>query len=329
MSYPSGLLVVVSSTAQSRTQREAEIARLAASQQGVFTREQARNAGFSKTSINWRLGSGLWERVYAGVYRLPSAPPSWHSALMAALLWAGEEAVLSHRAAAALWELSGIKPGLIELTLTRPRRPPAMDVVLHRSDRLPASDKARLAAFRITSVSRTLIDLGSVVAEEVVEQALDDALTRGLTSIPRLRWRLQELGRSGRRGAGVLRKLLNSRAPGSRPSESTLETRVMALLRSSRLPTPIRQYEIREKGRVLARIDLAYPEQHLAIECDGYRYHSGRKAWQEDLKRRNLLARKGWRVLHVTWEDLKLRPNEIVREVKTCFSSRSASNGGA
>lgn len=53
----------------------------------------------------------------------------------------------------------------------------------------------------------------------------------------------------------------------------------------------------------MGRIDLALPHHKVAIEVDGYRWHSGRRAWRRDLERRNELTALGWTVLHATKED--------------------------
>src|SRR5207302_8127923 len=52
---------------------------------------------------------------------------SWQQRLMAAQLWAGEGAAISHRAAAALWELDGFEPGTVELTVSRAPLPGARE----------------------------------------------------------------------------------------------------------------------------------------------------------------------------------------------------------
>lgn len=97
--------------------------------------------------------------------------------------------------------------------------------------------------------------------------------------------------------------------------ESVLETRLSRLLADSGLPHPERQLEIRDKGRLVARVDLAYPRARFAIEADGYVYHSSHAAWRRDRVRRNALTALGWRVLHVTWKDLNERPGDIVAEI--------------
>jgi very-short-patch-repair endonuclease len=66
----------------------------------------------------------------------------------------------------------------------------------------------------------------------------------------------------------------------------------------------------------LARVDLAYPDVLLAIEADGYRYHSGRVAWQRDLERRNALTSRGWRVIHVTWKDVVLEGERVAADIR-------------
>jgi very-short-patch-repair endonuclease len=173
----------------------------------------------------------------------------------------------------------------------------------------------------VTDVTRTLLDLGSVTEREFVEVALDDALRKNLTSLPRLRWRLEDLGGRGRRGTGVLRRLLSNRDPTKAPPQSVLEARLIRMLRRARLPEPTTQYEVRERGRLLARVDLAYPELRVAIEADGYRYHSGRVAWQRDVERRNALTSRGWRVIHVTWNDVVSDGHKIVAEIRRALGN--------
>jgi very-short-patch-repair endonuclease len=96
------------------------------------------------------------------------------------------------------------------------------------------------------------------------------------------------------------------------PTESALENRVCRLIQKGRLPPPERQQRIREGGKVLARFDLSYPRARLVIEVDGYEYHSGRRAWLKDRRVQNALVLRGWRVLGVTWEDVRTRPDAIV-----------------
>ncbi|HLW16870.1 MAG TPA: DUF559 domain-containing protein [Actinomycetota bacterium] len=128
-----------------------------------------------------------------------------------------------------------------------------------------------------------------------------------------MRWQLANGGR--RPSIQQLRALLDARDPNARPAESVLETKVARILRKAKLPRLVAQYDIGVAGRVFARVDFAFPAAKVAVEADGYRWHSGRSQWQQDLERRNALTNLGWRVIHVTWEDLK-RPQAIVDQVE-------------
>jgi very-short-patch-repair endonuclease len=62
-------------------------------------------------------------------------------------------------------------------------------------------------------------------------------------------------------------------------------------------------------------IDVAFPNARLAIEVDGYAYHSDQLRFQHDRTRQNALIRAGWRVLRFTWADLIERPNKVIAEI--------------
>lgn len=266
-------------------------------------------------AIRDRIRSGRWERVLPTVYRVAGAPSSWHQKLMAVALWA-PGAAISHRAAAALWEMEGFLAGPVELSTTSGRKAPPDWITLHRTSRLDRADVTVVGVLPVTTPTRTLADLCGVLGRHNVEPALDDALRRGLTSLPRLRWAADRLGGRGRTGARLLAELLRERHQGWTPPASRFESRVAGLLRKAGLPPPVPQYEIRDRGKLLARVDFAYPDAMVAIEADGYRYHSGRAAWHQDRIRLNALSMRGWLVLHLTWDDLEARTKEVITEIE-------------
>src|SRR5205807_5928493 len=94
---------------------------LAAGQYGVISRRQALDLGLSPATLRRRVASGEWESWLPGTYLTASGRPSWHQSLMAAVRWGGTEAVVSHRAGAALFRLAGGKAGRVGGT-TRPPR---------------------------------------------------------------------------------------------------------------------------------------------------------------------------------------------------------------
>ena len=164
-----------------------------------------------------------------------------------------------------------------------------------------------------TSVDRTILDLAAVADIDELEDALDAALRKRLTSLARLRLRLRN--EEGRRGMRNLRALLRDREADGGPSHSRFETRLNRLLLSRGLPA-LRQYTIWDGGKFVARVDFCYPEAKLIVEADSLRWHSSRRAWQRDIERRNHMTALGWQVLHVTWEDLTRRPDQTVARIR-------------
>ncbi len=177
---------------------------------------------------------GRWERSHLGVYRVAGAPASWRQDLMAACLAAGEGAMASHRSAARLWGLIGEE--VLEVSILRPGCHRLPGVVVHRSTDLHTTRALRCEGIPVTPPARTLVDLGAVVHERVVQWALEAALGRQLVSADDLRSTLEAVGRKGRRGAGVLRRLVESTLDGELGSESVLEARMWRVFRGSRSP---------------------------------------------------------------------------------------------
>lgn len=262
------------------------------------------------------MGGG--SRSSRGSIESPAPRPPGRQSLIAACLSWGDRAAASHFGAAPLWSLTGFIAGPIEVTIPRSRHRSGPGTV-HRTY-LPPVDVTVVDAIPVTTVARTLIDLAAVADPNVLEEALDDALRRGLVSLARLRWRLNELASRGRPGIGVMRKLLDARDPTQAVPDSVFERRVLRVLRRGGVPAPIPQYQIRDRGRLVATVDFAFPEVKLAIEADGYRWHSGRIRWDDDRTRRNQLTLLGWRVIHVTWTDLVRRPENVIEQIRLALS---------
>jgi very-short-patch-repair endonuclease len=191
----------------------------------------------------------------------------------------------------------------------RGRLPRPRGVVLHRSTDLRPSDITIHAGIPVTNPLRTILDLGAVVPPWAVEGALDAALAKRLVSLKGLQVLLDCVGRKGRRGAGVLRKLLEERC-GLVP-DSVLEGQMHRICRRHGLPLPRFQYVVRRGERFLAKVDFAYPELKLAIEIDGYGPHSSLEAFQHDRRRQNDLVEEGWTILRFTWDDLMNHPELV------------------
>jgi len=163
----------------------------------------------------------------------------------------------------------------------------------------------------VTSIQRTIVDLAGVIEPGDLELALASALRSRLTTLKRIE---EQLRRSGPTVAGrtTLRSLLDRYSQ----TESALETAVLRALRQGGLPSPACQHEVRDTaGRLVARVDFAYPDARVAIEADGYRYHSRLDHWRADRSRQNVLTKLGWRIYRVTWDDVTMRAGTLVDDI--------------
>lgn len=296
---------------------EVRCLRLAATQNGVVSRAQAKQCGMTARQIEARLESGRWQRVMPAVYRVEGSPPTWRQQLKAASLWARTRFALSHHAAAALWGFSRYPEGAIELTLTRFSRAPT-GVVLHQVDVLEPRAVASLEGLRVTTVERTLLDLAGCDGPEDVRAACDEAMRRKWTNTERMSVAIERAGR--RPGVALLRSLVDGYLGGQGPTESELETHVVELLQACGLPTPTRQARVVVGGRV-RRLDFRIPGTRVVIEADGYAWHSSPESFERDRERNNALIARGFRVLHWTWRALREEPHTLVGQLLTLLSA--------
>jgi predicted transcriptional regulator of viral defense system len=163
----------------------------AASQQGLFTADQAAEAGYSPQLVAHHVRAGRFARVRRGIYRLVHFPAGEHEELVVVWLWSERSGILSHQTALALHALSDVLPAHVHLTLPaawqkrRFRVPPG--VVLHHAD-VPIEDRAWFGTVPVTSARRTLNDCAREgLAPELLRQGAQQALRRGLVKRAEIR----------------------------------------------------------------------------------------------------------------------------------------------
>jgi len=234
-----------------------------------------------------------------GVFRLGGVPRTWHQRVMAVCLWAGEEAAVSHRAAAALHRLDGFGlPTQIDVVVPSGRKPPNHSIRVHRPQVWSAIDRTKVAGIGVTTCVRTLIDLAGEIAVGELEIAIEDARRRRLIKPGSIQSALQPLP-ANQPGRAKLSRILQLQE-GRRVTDSALEVKALRLLRREGYPEPTRQEVLETDGRFLGRVDLIYPERRLVIEVDGYVAHSGRGKFDSDRERGNGVTAHGEAVLHFT-----------------------------
>ena len=147
---------------------DAALARLASSQHGVVSAAQAGAVGLTLDNLRTRVGARLLIPVHRGVYRHAASPDSPRTDLMAAVLACGDGAVTSHRSAGRLWRLRDVPRWRPEVTVCRTSCPMTPGIVVHRTDTLGPEDVAVVHGIPVTSVARSLLDLGAILPAPVL-----------------------------------------------------------------------------------------------------------------------------------------------------------------
>jgi very-short-patch-repair endonuclease/predicted transcriptional regulator of viral defense system len=300
--------------------RFAELSKLSGKQHGLMTHAQATAAGLSRMALSRLVRKGAWQMVRPRVFRRAAASQTEGQALLAVCLWLGKGAVVSHRSAARLHGLD-VKQGDLEVSTSRFREE-VSGVRIHRSKPMDAADLRVLREIPVTSGARTMIDLASCFEEEQLAYLVEEAWRKQIAPPDWIARRLGQLGTQGRR-AGALSQILLDCRERKMPMRSALEVRVWRLLKKAKLPMPIPGYEFRDDFGQPGCIDLAFPEQQLALECDGYQFHGDRETFERDRVRAARLVALGWRVMPVTWRQLDEQRDNVIARIRQALRFRT------
>jgi hypothetical protein len=254
---------------------EQRVLAVASGQYGLITRAQARSLGLTESRIKYRLVSRRWERVHYGVYRVAGSPPLARQRALAACLWLGDGAAVSHVTAARLLRLDGI-PKQVQLHVSMPleRRRSSLrprSFLLHRARRFEATDRSVVDGIPCTSAARTLLDIAGIVPDATLEIAFESARRLGLTSVSQLLARYGEVGGRGRKGSAKVRRLLERQRVGDRPLDSPLEVKLWRLLQRSGLVLPDRQVPLASRSGEQYRVDFLWRELAWCSSATGSR----------------------------------------------------------
>lgn len=246
------------------------------------------------------MSSGRWRRAARGVYLVEGSPPTWRQRAWVAQLANCPESVLSHLTSGAACDLT--TPSLLpHVTAPRGSATRSGVAVVHRGAVAPI-DRATVDGLRITTVSRTLVDLASVLDGPSLGEVVDAALCRKLTAPAAVLAAADRVG-GGRRGLAHLRSTLQVWTEAIEPG-SVAEVRLLRLLRELGLTGLVTQHEVHDRaGRFVARLDVASPAHRRGFEYDGVQFH-GPRAWARDERRFQILRDAGWVVHDVSKLDL-------------------------
>ena len=303
------------------TDPDQRLLRFASEHYGLYRSADALRAGLSPGQITRRVVQGRALRRGRGIYVVAGAPSSDLQDLLVAVWRTG--GVGSHRSAAKLQVLSEQGPAWPEVTVPVGAAHEFDGVIVHRSRDLRRSRTVLVGGIPVTNPTRTLVDIGQVISETDLETMVHVALHRRLTHVDRLIAEYFAISRHGRRGAGPIGRLLRELDPSMGPAESKLELVLLGILDENGLPAPVRQHPVAVSGENF-RLDVAYPEEKLFIEGDGFGAHGTRTAFENDRWRQNLLVLAGWSPLRFTWRQLRQHPEAVASQVARALRIRGA-----
>jgi len=229
---------------------------------------------------------------------------------MAAVLAAGEGAVLSHRSAGRLWGILPPGGGWIDVTRARGELE-RQGIAGHRS-RLRDDEWLVRDGIPVTSPFRTVFDLAAVLKLRELERAWHEAEVRGLrdrVSLPMLLERYP-----GRRGSRNLRALLESSEPVGF-TRNDFEEAFVAFVDSFGLRRPRMNGPLSLRGRNF-EIDAMWADERLAVELDSRAVHGTNRNFESDKQRDRILLAEGWRTMRVTWRQLQDEPDEVAADLR-------------
>jgi len=192
--------------------------------------------------------------------------------------------VLSHRSAAALWDLLRPYRGAIDVsTPARSGRSKRDGIRLHRRAALGAGPTTRRFDIPVTTPAQTVEDLRSTVPQYLWRRAVRQAELAGFQL-----------------GAGIE----------SDRTRSDIEGDFLQICCRAGLPEP----EINVKiGRWT--VDFLWRGARLVVETDSYRYHRGKIAFQDDHTRELELRQRGFEVRRFDERQIEEESDQITADL--------------
>jgi very-short-patch-repair endonuclease len=282
-------------------------------QAGLISRRQLLANGLTAGRIQRLLATDRLELLAPGIYRVSGTPVIGESAAWLAVL--RTRSPFSYVSAAAWWGMPVASDGWLHITRLDRRRldwPPGVRV--HRVG-LAREQVTVRNGLSVTTRVETVLDCMGWLRLGAARALADRAVQQGWISADDVSQRLQT--QPGRWGNRQLRRLVPALGDGA-AAES--ERRLHQLLRSHGVRGWVPNLAVKIGGYSF-EVDVALPERKIAIEIDGYAYHSSDDRFQRDRTKQNALLQAGWRVLRFTWADLDERPSYVLAQITALLAA--------
>lgn len=260
---------------------------------------------------------------YRGIHRNVYVPKDAHLGAVekarAAWLWSSRRATVVGLSAAALHGSLWIDASLpAELNQRSQHKTPG---IVLRTDALAPGEVRTLGGIQVTTAARTAFDLGrrKGLIQAVVRL---DALMRATGVQSAEISALVECHR-GARGLVQLREAIDLADSGA---ESPQETRTRLVLTEAGLRPELTQIDVFDAfGYHVGRIDMGWDTWHVGVEYDGVQHWKDPRQRARDIDRQAELETLGWRIVRVSADMLRDRPNTIVTRVRAALRAAGAS----
>jgi hypothetical protein len=259
-----------------------------------------------------------YEAIYRNVYRPKGQKMTAVHKAKAAWLWSGRGATVAGLSAAALHGSLWIDARLpAELNQRSQHR--TVGIVL-RDDTLAGDETMVRQGISLTTPARTAFDLGRHYGRTLAVIRLD-ALMRATGLQRRVIWDLTERY-PGARGIRGLRNAIGLADAGA---ESPQETRTRLVLTDAGLPPKRTQINVYDSyGAHVGRIDMGWDDWLVGVEYDGVQHWEDPAVRNRDIDRQAELEALGWRIIRVSADMLRYRPNTIVERTRSALRAAGA-----
>ena len=285
---------------------KADMNHLFSQQFGMISARQLIEKGCSERTIRRMASEGALQTVLPGVFRSPSWPMGREQLMVAGCL-RNSAAALAFTTAGQIHGLRKMFDDRVHLLVPHGSSPDLPGLVVHRCRKIDPEDIVPLGnGMRVTSVARTLFDVGGVIGHRRVVSALENALDRKLVNMDAMSEVTLRLFHRRRPGSREIRSALLARSDWTSALQSDLEVRVLAAIRRAGLPIPVVQYELSFEDGHIVRFDFAWPHIRVALEVDHSFWHVGSEESRNDKQRDRKVATLSWQTLRITEDDVRV-----------------------
>lgn len=289
---------------------------------GVFSMQEAVALGLARTTLQRRVDEGIFVRVGKGMMALPGTATRSDLAMRAALSLLN--GVVSHQSAARVHDFDAVPDSPPSITVSHRSSHCFPGVVVHQSTDLLEEHVQEIDGVRVTTATRTLVDLAKVFGPKRLERAIEQALVTGKVDVEEFVDLVTALSRRGKSGMKKLHTIIDQRLVGTAVSDTELERLLHKLIDRAGLPRPTRQFHAPWLKPLNGRVDFAYLDEKIVIEADSRRWHLAFDAFEVDKIRDNAAQIAGWIVLRITWRMIKDEPSGVVWTIGEALRLRNS-----